>query len=629
MRSQIESTSKRVQRNVKDPSKRSSLHQRLTKLRRDILPDSAINFFDTTPKKILLGLFVGSTFLLAGISYSLWKRKKAQEAMQKQAEAKRNKRDAELKSLELPNIEIPPEKRKLILESDVTKLHMLLDEHIITSEMILIVYFEVASSLGLKNGYITEINFEEALQAARECDRLRKEDPDCEKGPLFGIPVAIKDSFILKNLGTTVGMAARANAIAQEDGLVVKVLKSQGAIPFVKTNTGQTLETYHCSNFIWGEAVHPDDPKRIIGGGEAGLVATRGSVMGLGSDIKGCLRLSALNSGLYSFKPTGKRLIMSGHFGGLQYFTGHRSFNEMASIGPIAKSINDLELMMRCFTDAQQELLIQEPLYMRKTWEEDETKITKKLKIGYIKQIGEIPVSPANGRAVQEIVNLLQQNGHQVVEFDVNGLLKEILRLADQTLFGIPAREFIAPLQGERPVPENIERDRIAYTSELWIRIKALTFYVMGRKDRAKKLLTSLGVKPHELFQRVLEIDELRLKFIEQWMEQGLDALVSPGLATPALPIKDIEKTASSLFAYAGIFNVLNLPTGALPVTRVNENEQYFTQDSAPQWRVFQEAMLGTQGLPVGVQISTLPFEEEKCIGVMRIADNYVKNKPQ
>ena len=91
----------------------------------------------------------------------------------------------------------------------------------------------------------------------------------------------------------------------------MKVLKHQGAVPFVKTNVPQGMLSWETTNPIYGNTTHPLDSKRGVGGssgGEAAIIAAGGSVLGLGGDIGGSIRIPAALCGIVGLKPTSKRL---------------------------------------------------------------------------------------------------------------------------------------------------------------------------------------------------------------------------------------------------------------------------------------------------------------------------------
>ena len=133
--------------------------------------------------------------------------------------------------------------------------------------------------------------------------------------PLFGIPISIKDSFDVEGLATTFGLMSRANSTPVESPLV-KCLKNSGMIPFVKTNVPQLLMTFETNNNLWGRSLNPWNRERTVGGssgGEAALIAVRGSPLGIGSDVGGSLRIPAEYNGVFTLKPSSKRISTTYH----------------------------------------------------------------------------------------------------------------------------------------------------------------------------------------------------------------------------------------------------------------------------------------------------------------------------
>uniref|UniRef100_A0A8C3SB42 Amidase domain-containing protein n=1 Tax=Chelydra serpentina TaxID=8475 RepID=A0A8C3SB42_CHESE len=163
---------------------------------------------------------------------------------------------------------------------------------------------------------------DKALEVTREVNCLRHFIPECEeqlqavrrqkeRGLLYGVPVSIKDHIGYKFL----------SRLEQEDSVMVKVLKRQGAIPFVLTNVPQSLFNYDCSNSIFGQTVNPLNHKKSPGGssgGEGALIAGGGSVLGFGTDIGGSIRLPSSFCGLCGLKPTGNRLSRGSLFPGIE-----------------------------------------------------------------------------------------------------------------------------------------------------------------------------------------------------------------------------------------------------------------------------------------------------------------------
>jgi Asp-tRNA(Asn)/Glu-tRNA(Gln) amidotransferase A subunit family amidase len=82
--------------------------------------------------------------------------------------------------------------------------------------------------------------FEDALEQARKLDVHFKETKK-PKGPLHGIPITVKDQFSLKGVDTTLGYVGRSFAPADEDAVLIQILKDMGAIIIAKTNLPQSI----------------------------------------------------------------------------------------------------------------------------------------------------------------------------------------------------------------------------------------------------------------------------------------------------------------------------------------------------------------------------------------------------
>ncbi|NXT25594.1 VDHAP protein, partial [Syrrhaptes paradoxus] len=197
----------------------------------------------------------------------------------------------------------------------------------------------------------------EALEVTREVncvvdfihgceDQLQKLKKQKEKGLLYGIPVSIKDHINCKGHVSSGGMVQFLDQVKEEDSVIVQVLKSQGAIPFVKTNIPQTMINYDCSNLIFGQTLNPLNHQKTPGGssgGEGALIAGGGSLLGIGSDVAGSIRLPSSFCGLCGLKPTGNRISTS------QSTRSDRTFvlAVRGVLGPMARDVDSLALCMK------------------------------------------------------------------------------------------------------------------------------------------------------------------------------------------------------------------------------------------------------------------------------------------
>lgn len=85
--------------------------------------------------------------------------------------------------------------------------------------------------------------------------------PERERGPLYGVPVSVKECYRVKGYDNTVGLTRFLGQPAEEDCAFVRHLKDLGAVPFCLTNVPQTMKSFGCSNPIYGSTAHPMDDK--------------------------------------------------------------------------------------------------------------------------------------------------------------------------------------------------------------------------------------------------------------------------------------------------------------------------------------------------------------------------------
>ena len=194
---------------------------------------------------------------------------------------------------------------------------------------------------------VVELLESRALHQARAADDALSRGQSI--GPLHGVPFSIKDSIEVEGTRCTAGTVGRATApLSTADATLVARLRQAGAIPIAKTNLPDLLFAFESDNLLFGRTNNPYDLTRTSGGssgGEAALIASCGSPMGLGSDCAGSVRLPAAFCGIAAIKPTSGRLPRTGHFppsGGW--------IEALGQIGPLARHIEDLVLMMGLLT---------------------------------------------------------------------------------------------------------------------------------------------------------------------------------------------------------------------------------------------------------------------------------------
>jgi amidase len=191
------------------------------------------------------------------------------------------------------------------------------------------------------------VDREGALKAARAADQaLAKKNG--KPGPLHGVPITIKEAFDVAGLHTTSSFAPLKDNIAKQDASLVARLRAAGAVILGKTNVPELCMDFQTDSPLFGVTKNPWDVERGPGGstgGGAAAVAARLSPLELGSDIGGSVRNPAHYNGIFSLKPSEWRVPIRGHVPDLPGNT--RTVRWMGVFGPLARSVDDLELALR------------------------------------------------------------------------------------------------------------------------------------------------------------------------------------------------------------------------------------------------------------------------------------------
>ncbi len=175
----------------------------------------------------------------------------------------------------------------------------------------------------------------ELLAEARAADKTPR------KGPLHGIPFAIKNLVETAGILTTYGSPIFADHIPEVDDLLAARIRAAGAIVVGKTNTPEFGLGSHSYNPVHGVTRNPYDLSRTAGGssgGAAAALAARLVPVADGSDTMGSLRNPAAFCNVYGFRPT-YGLIPRDPVGDL-------FLNQISTDGPMARDVRDIALLL-------------------------------------------------------------------------------------------------------------------------------------------------------------------------------------------------------------------------------------------------------------------------------------------
>ena len=142
----------------------------------------------------------------------------------------------------------------------------------------------------------------------------------------------------------------------------------------------------------------------------------------------------------------------------------------------------------------------------------------------------------------------------------------------------------------------------------------------------------SMELSTHDYLKLSDTVEIIKRTFVDVWRADNLDLVVCPGFGMQAPKIGTTNDLGLLPCVYNFMWNVLDLPAGSLPVTVSREDEQVYERHYNDLFeRSTIQIQEGAVGLPVGIQVVGMPFEEEKVLGLMKYIEGQVnfKNKHQ
>ncbi|KAJ5996301.1 hypothetical protein N7499_007384 [Penicillium canescens] len=447
---------------------------------------------------------------------------------------------------------------------------------------------------------LTESFFSEALERAKYLDEyLQREGRPI--GPLHGLPISLKDSFCVEGTQSTVGyVALLKEEPSKTNSALVKMLLKLGAVLYVKTNIPQTMMTADSENNIFGRTLNPHNTTLTAGGssgGEGALVSFRGSILGVGTDIAGSIRIPALCCGVYGFKPTANRIPFGGQVSGAT--EGMPGL--IPAAGPLAHSIADLKLLMSTVIGDGHAWKYDSGA-VSVPWQSIPCGINDtangSLSIGVLAEDKHFPLHPPVKRALDSAIEVLTRVGHRIVRLSASDdealSVAYASRLAFQYLTYGPHKDLIAA-SGE-PLVASVT--------------KAAAPMFSG------PFSVEQGLEPFDTIQALHEARaRVNDAWRQTWVDQKLDVILAPGAQNTA-----VGYDTYGWPPYTVIWNLLDYPACIIPYGKASkdlDSEPMNTSDDVQPNYIPDEV----DGAPCAIQVITPRFQDEKCLWAADIID--------
>ena len=441
-----------------------------------------------------------------------------------------------------------------------------------------------------------------SLYAERALAQAKLVDDGQRKGPLAGVPIALKDNLCTRYGTTTCSSKMLANFRAPYDATVVKMLEAAGAVIVGKTNLDEFAMGSSTENSAFKTTRNPWDVSRVPGGSSGGSAAALAAGMccaSLGSDTGGSIRQPAALCGLVGLKPTYGRVSRYG----LVAFA-----SSLDQIGPFGWTVADAALLMNVISGHDPKDSTSVPSEVPDYLANLEQPI-KGLRIGIAKEFELTAGMDSQVKsAVDAAIAKYKSMGATIVDVSL-----------PHTEYGIAAYYVIAPCEASSNLARydgvhfgHRTKEPVNNIVDLFSKSRAEGF---GEEVQRRIMIGTYALSSgyyDAYYLRALQAKTLIKRDFDQAFEK-CDVILCP--TTPTAAFKAGEKTGDPLQMYlCDVFTVtcniagiagLSMPCG-------------FTSGEKP--------------LPIGMQLLGPTFSEEKLLRIARMyeaATDWNKQRPK
>ncbi|XP_042583298.1 fatty-acid amide hydrolase 2-B [Cyprinus carpio] len=446
---------------------------------------------------------------------------------------------------------LPPIKNPLLTLSAVQLAEKIRRREVTSVEVVQAYIDRIQEVNPLLNALVKD-RFSFAIQEAARADKLIEEENGGEdvlrsRFPLLGVPLSVKESFALQGMPNSSGLKSRRKVLASVDAPPVALLKRAGAIPLGVTNTSELCMWMESSNHLYGITSNPYDLERMCGGssgGEGSIIGGGASVIGIGSDIGGSIRMPCFFNGIFGHKPSKDVVSNDGQFPsctGLQ--------NDYSGSGPMCRYAEDLLPLLKIMAGPNADKLsLSEEVDL------------KKLRFFTVVNDGGSPLtSPVDNQLIQA-----QKRVAARLEADLGVTVKEVSFPQLKYSFQIWDTFLALPDKDGKPPQPFVEL--MADGGSVWP-FWELIKRIFGRSEHT---VAAIGLALMER-SHSSKPSQFILKQKEELQKEMEDLLGTDGVllypSHPLLAPKHHHPLFTPYnFAYTGILNILGLPVTQCPL---------------------------------------------------------------
>uniref|UniRef100_A0A914KZY3 Amidase domain-containing protein n=1 Tax=Meloidogyne incognita TaxID=6306 RepID=A0A914KZY3_MELIC len=389
--------------------------------------------------------------------------------------------------------------------------------------------------------------------------------------PLFGVPFTVKANIEVKGFITSrCNLYEMNNPPSTVEATVVTRLLEAGAIILGITTMPNNGVSWAVDDSACGVVNNPHDTRRMSGGssgGEGVLVASAGSLFGIGNDIGGSVRIPAYMNGIFGLKPTSFPNHTIPVDGILPKFTDYQPASEMLTMGPLVRYASDLPLIMS--------VMANKPLnYYSKELD------LSKLKLFYLEDL-DVLISEGLHDEQRNVIRLVKnffETKHQIkaqkVQFPLMNRVYELWGLTgfSNSTFGLTEIPSLV---------KQVYSGKSNYTF-IQLELSLLQSFTAPKDSKELEFVANKKQKLRDQLNNLLGKDGI---------------LLLPIWPTPP-PFHHIEPFTPWNVLYTLLFNVLGCPAISVPVGKSRQTN-----------------------LPLGVQFISSTFNEEILIGMARFME--------